>query len=228
MKFNDKLITAIAAIVVGVLFIALKGDVLSIAFTVLGAALIVMGILDAAKKDSKSGTVKIVAGLVTVLLGWTLVSITLYIVAALMILYCLMNLVSSLKTDGYSMSTVQKLRTYAKPVIGLAAGICLLLNQGGTVSWVFIFTGIVFIAEGIMMLAECKNNSLLKGEHKIESETERKIKESLSAVLPITGIVLMLSIFLVPMELGSIVMFLTGAVMLIVGMGFSSSAQRWR
>lgn len=174
MKFNDKLITAIAAIVVGVLFIALKGDVLSIAFTVLGAALIVMGILDAAKKDSKSGTVKIVAGLVTVLLGWTLVSITLYIVAALMILYCLMNLVSSLKTDGYSMSTVQKLRTYAKPVIGLAAGICLLLNQGGTVSWVFIFTGIVFIAEGIMMLAECKNNSLLKGEHKIESETERK------------------------------------------------------
>ena len=63
MKFNDKLITAIAAIVVGVLFIALKGDVLSIAFTVLGAALIVMGILDAAKKDSKSGTVKIVAGL---------------------------------------------------------------------------------------------------------------------------------------------------------------------
>lgn len=163
---------------------------------------------------------KIVAGLVTVLLGWTLVSITLYIVAALMILYCLMNLVSSLKTDGYSMSTVQKLRTYAKPVIGLAAGICLLLNQGGTVSWVFIFTGIVFIAEGIMMLAECKNNSLLKGEHKIESETERKIKESLSAVLPITGIVLMLSIFLVPMELGSIVMFLTGAVMLIVGMGF--------
>ena len=95
MKFNDKLITAIAAIVVGVLFIALKGDVLSIAFTVLGAALIVMGILDAAKKDSKSGTVKIVAGLVTVLLGWTLVSITLYIVAALMILYCLMNLVSS-------------------------------------------------------------------------------------------------------------------------------------
>ncbi len=69
-------------------------------------------------------------------------------------------------------------------------------------------------------MRNAKNNSLLKGEHKIESETERKIKESLSAVLPITGIVLMLSIFLVPMELGSIVMFLTGAVMLIVGMGF--------
>lgn len=47
-----------------------------------------------------------------------------------------------------------------------------------------------------------------------------KIKELLSSVLPITGIVLMLSIFLIPMELGSIVMFLTGAIMLIVGMKF--------
>ena len=49
---------------------------------------------------------------------------------------------------------------------------------------------------------------------------KEKIRESLSAVLPITGIVLMLSILVIPMELGSVVMFLTGALMLIVGMGF--------
>lgn len=49
---------------------------------------------------------------------------------------------------------------------------------------------------------------------------KEKISESLSAVLPITGIVLMLSVFLIPMELGSVVMFLTGALMLIIGMGF--------
>lgn len=49
---------------------------------------------------------------------------------------------------------------------------------------------------------------------------KERISESLSAVLPITGIVLMLSVFLIPMELGSVVMFLTGALMLIIGMGF--------
>ena len=54
----------------------------------------------------------------------------------------------------------------------------------------------------------------------MNQKLKEKIRESLSAVLPITGIVLMLSISLVPMELGSIVMFLTGAAMLIVGMGF--------
>lgn len=37
---------------------------------------------------------------------------------------------------------------------------------------------------------------------------KEKIREALSAVLPITGIVLMLSIFLVPLEIGSIVMSL--------------------
>ena len=44
--------------------------------------------------------------------------------------------------------------------------------------------------------------------------------ESLSAVLPITGIVLLISVFFVPVELGSIFMFLVGALMLIFGMGF--------
>ena len=47
-----------------------------------------------------------------------------------------------------------------------------------------------------------------------------KIRESLSSVLPITVIVLFLSITLVPMEVGALVLFLTGALLLIVGMGF--------
>ncbi|MCD7859940.1 MAG: DUF1538 domain-containing protein [Firmicutes bacterium] len=46
-----------------------------------------------------------------------------------------------------------------------------------------------------------------------------KVRESLSAVLPITAIVLIVSIVLIPMELGTVVMFLTGAIMLIFGMG---------
>ncbi len=47
-----------------------------------------------------------------------------------------------------------------------------------------------------------------------------KIVESLSSVLPITGIVLILSVILVPIDLGMIVMFFVGAVMLVIGMGF--------
>lgn len=49
---------------------------------------------------------------------------------------------------------------------------------------------------------------------------KEKITESLSAVLPITGIVLVISILLVPIELGTIVMFFVGAILLVIGMGF--------
>lgn len=54
----------------------------------------------------------------------------------------------------------------------------------------------------------------------MNSKLNEKITESLSAVLPITGIVLILSIILVPMDLGIIAMFLVGAFMLVIGMGF--------
>ena len=47
-----------------------------------------------------------------------------------------------------------------------------------------------------------------------------KTLESLSAVLPITFIVMIVSIILIPMDLGKFVMFLVGALMLIIGMGF--------
>ncbi len=54
----------------------------------------------------------------------------------------------------------------------------------------------------------------------MNQKLKEKILESLSAVLPITGIVLLLSILLVPVDLGAMVMFIVGAVMLVIGMGF--------
>ena len=46
-----------------------------------------------------------------------------------------------------------------------------------------------------------------------------KIKESLSSVLPITAIVLALSITIVPLTPGVLVLFLFGSFLLIVGVG---------
>ncbi len=47
-----------------------------------------------------------------------------------------------------------------------------------------------------------------------------KITESLQAVLPITLIVLAISILLVPVNIGTMAVFLIGAILLVVGMGF--------
>ena len=49
-----------------------------------------------------------------------------------------------------------------------------------------------------------------------------KINEALSSVLPITLIVLLLSFTLTPMPTGTLMLFIFGAALLIIGMGFFS------
>lgn len=53
----------------------------------------------------------------------------------------------------------------------------------------------------------------------MNQKLKASIMESLSSVLPITFIVLLLSIFVVPLDVGTVSMFFVGAVMLIIGMG---------
>ncbi|MDR3332373.1 MAG: DUF1538 domain-containing protein [Synergistaceae bacterium] len=56
----------------------------------------------------------------------------------------------------------------------------------------------------------------------MNKKLKEKILESLSSVMPITAIVFILSIYAVPIPIGTTIMFLAGAALLIVGMGFFS------
>lgn len=56
----------------------------------------------------------------------------------------------------------------------------------------------------------------------MNKKLKEKINEALSSVLPITIIIFLLSISFVPIPIGTTIMFLVGASMLIVGMGFFS------
>ena len=48
---------------------------------------------------------------------------------------------------------------------------------------------------------------------------QEKISESLSSVLPITAIVLVLSISIAPLTPGALILFLFGAILLVAGLG---------
>ncbi len=65
-----------------------------------------------------------------------------------------------------------------------------------------------------------QTNIIEKGGVELNPKLKEKTMESLSAVLPITGIVLFSSVFLVPMDLNVFVLFIVGAILLIFGMGF--------
>ena len=55
---------------------------------------------------------------------------------------------------------------------------------------------------------------------KWNTRLKEKVYESIASVIPITAIVLILSISIAPMTPGALVLFLFGALMLVFGMGF--------
>lgn len=68
------------------------------------------------------------------------------------------------------------------------------------------------------MYSVLKEGCLLKV--KMNPQLQEKIQESIRAVLPITLIVFLISITIVPIEISTMAMFFIGAIFLIVGMGF--------
>ncbi|HCC34659.1 MAG TPA: DUF1538 domain-containing protein, partial [Ruminococcaceae bacterium] len=53
----------------------------------------------------------------------------------------------------------------------------------------------------------------------MKRKLKQTIHEALSAVLPITVVVFLMSVIITPMPAGTLLLFLVGAVLLIVGMG---------
>lgn len=154
MKLTNKDITAILVIFVGLLFIIMRNSMLSLVITLLGAALLVIGVLQLIKKETPVGIMLLVAGAFVIVFGNFFTSIALYVIAALLIIYCVMNLMIVWKRGEQLVTSSQKIHAYLKPVIGILAGVFLLFHQGGAVSWVFIVVGIILVAEGVLMLTE--------------------------------------------------------------------------
>ena len=153
MKTSNKLLSAVLTIALGILFIILKSDVVSIAMTLLGVALIISGVIDLLHKLIAPGIVKAVIGVAVIVFGWTLMSIAIYIMAALILAFGVVQLVQAIKEKQNN--TMKKLLSFIEPALMVIVACCLLFNQGGTIAWVFIVAGVVLIIEGVIALIGC-------------------------------------------------------------------------
>lgn len=138
---------ALLAIVLGVLFIVYKtaiiGTVLQIGFTVIGVALIVLGILNmiGAKKLTLIGILEIAAGVVIIVFGWVAVQIAVIVGGVVLILY---NVVALFKGN------VKGLFGVAKFVLGVIVGVALILGKLN-LDWLFVVIGVLLIVYGIAL-----------------------------------------------------------------------------
>jgi uncharacterized membrane protein HdeD (DUF308 family) len=145
---SNELLTAIALIIIGGLFIIYKGEVISIAMSLIGITLVVLGIIDILRARVFSGVVKLVFAALVVLAGWLFVTLALYVLGAFLLIAGITQLIaiSKLKIKKLTLPAVMHI---AQPVIYILVAICLFFNQGGAISWVFILSGVFLILDGI-------------------------------------------------------------------------------
>lgn len=152
MKRTEKMLSAALTITLGVLLIILKANIISILMTILGVGLIVLGVMDLIHKNTAVGICKLVVGGVIILCGWVIVSAVLYIVAAILLIAGILLLYEQIKRKVKCDCLWKTVCAYASPVIFIVIGFCLLFNQGNTLNWIFVVSGLLTVIEGGLLL----------------------------------------------------------------------------
>ncbi len=148
MTKTEKGIVALVLMAVGVLFIILRGSFIGILMTVAGVCLISFGIADFIWRKVPQATVKIVSGLLLVISGWVLVEAVLYILAAILLIFGILALYDKIKNECIKVPLWRVMLGYATPVLCIAVGLLLLLQNVMETDVVLILSGVVAIVEG--------------------------------------------------------------------------------
>ena len=138
------------AIILGLLLFLLKGEVISIVLTIIGILVLVSAFFDWKNQRTNTGLVKLVVGICILFFGWLFVNLTLFLLAAVIIIIGLKKIIQVKEQNPVNLSMQEKVVVYAKPVLTVLAGAILLLNQGGVIDWIFMAVGILLIIEGAL------------------------------------------------------------------------------
>ena len=157
-KDNNRFVTGAFAIALGVLFIAAQNKVIQITLSVLGAALLIMAIIDFANKETVKACFLSVGGISVIVFGWVFIDLALYLISAFLLLIGIIQLVMLFKIKVLGFTPFNKVLAFAKPVASVIAGACLLFNKDGTLSWLFVIAGVLITIEGILLIVDKKDN----------------------------------------------------------------------
>ncbi len=151
MNKSEKIISSVFTIALGVLLIVMKGEMISVFMTILGVALIVLGLVELLRKDVPSAVVKIVFGGVIIFFGWTIVTAVVYITAALVLIVGILALYDCARYKLKCIRGIELIRALAIPTVCILIGVTLFFNER---EWIFVVVGILTILEGGLILAD--------------------------------------------------------------------------
>ena len=156
MTRSSQFVSALMTLILGILFVILKGEVVGIALTVFGVVLIITAILELIRKNIASGIIKAVLGIAVLSFGWMLLDIALLVIGIVLIVFGVLELIKRIiaifkKKKNKLLATILG---FISPVFSVVAGYFLITSSGEAVGWAIILGGVLLIINGVLALIE--------------------------------------------------------------------------
>lgn len=148
---TTQLVTAIALIVIGLLFCIFRSGMLSVLLTIVGVVLIAVGVFDMFKKNYLRGAIELAVGIIIIACGWTIVDVTLLLLGIVFIVYSIYTIISvapAIKEE----SGFNKVMVILNPVLMLIFGILLVVAKWTLGDAICIVIGVIAIIDGVSLL----------------------------------------------------------------------------
>ena len=159
MRKVSQFISAVMTLALGILFLVLKTDVIGIAITVLGVALLITALLDLIKLSVFTGIVKALLGVAVLVIGWLLIDIAILILGIVLLVYGVANLLKGLFGKKKGVKTWKIIIGIIEPVLCIVGAIFLITSGGKAVEWAVIVAGVILVIDGILALVGALGSS---------------------------------------------------------------------
>ena len=156
MTRSSQFLSALMTLILGVLFVILKGEVVGIAIQVFAIVLIITAVLELIRLKIASGIVKAILGIVLLAFGWAITEIALLVIGIVLIVFGVLELVKRIVALFKKNRTklLAKILGFISPVFSIVAGYFLITSSGEAVGWAIVVGGVLLIINGVLALVE--------------------------------------------------------------------------
>ena len=130
--------------VIGLLLIILRASALEILMTIVGALLIVRGVLDVVNsKDLVRGVIEIAIGVVIIVCGWLIADVVLLVLGVLLTIKSAMEIAKNYK-KGF--------KANLENIVTLVIGVLLIVAKWALMDAMCVIAGVIFLINAVLAL----------------------------------------------------------------------------
>ena len=143
LSFNN-IVTSIVYAVIGLMLVILRGGSLNILMSVVGALLVVLGIVDMVKgKELTKGIIEAVVGVAIIVCGWLVADIVLLVLGVLLIVKGAIELFKNFKNGWAALLSA---------IVTIVIGVLLVIAKWMLMDVICLIAGIVFLVNAVLAL----------------------------------------------------------------------------